>query len=519
MIVDVKLAYRKHPENAPKFGLMSWLEDAARIVTEACGVPGCTECFKDRFMMDDHRIDRQRTVEFLRANRPLLTTFTDSQDLTEEMILLLPSHVYGFVLRSRKWFDLDINKICPIERHSEGFEALILPSGVARLVEGLVQTHSPEHKPLVDGTEPQGDHVGQGHQVDLVRGKGKGLVILLHGAPGVGKTSTAECVADYTHKPLFSITCGDIGETAKEVEHNLEQNFSLAHRWGCVLLLDEADVFLQARDKEDMRRNSVVSVFLRVLEYYPGILFLTTNKVGHFDEAFKSRIHVSLYYPPLDKQSTMKIWKMNLKRLIDNKKDLEVDCKAIKDYAKQHYEALSKMNRATWNGRQIKNAFQTAIALAEFDGKTKKKGNPVLTTEHFEVVARASEGFDAYLSRIHGTDADRARREGQRDDDELDGRAKPVLFPMAPKPVKRYGSSASSSNSESEARERKSRKKTRKQKKKYESTESSSSEDSEEAMEKRRHKERKEKKARKRAGEDKAKVAAENSHGDDTSSG
>lgn len=84
-------------------------------------------------------------------------------------------------------------------------------------------------------------------------------------------------------------------------------NFRLAHRWGCVMLLDEAGVFLQARDKEDMRRNAVVSVFLRVLEYYSGILFLTTNKIGNFDEASKSRIHILLYYAPLDIKQSKKI--------------------------------------------------------------------------------------------------------------------------------------------------------------------------------------------------------------------
>jgi len=85
-----------------------------------------------------------------------------------------------------------------------------------------------------------------------------------------------------------------------------------------------------------MRRNSVVSVFLRVLEYYSGILFLTTNKVGHFDEAFKSRIHVSLYYPALDKRSTLKIWKMNLERLVKGKKALEVEGEEIYEYARKH---------------------------------------------------------------------------------------------------------------------------------------------------------------------------------------
>ena len=181
-------------------------------------------------MFDDHRVDRQRTVEFIRANGSLLRTITSNEELTENMMLLLPNRVYGFVLRSRRWHFLNIDNVRPLERHSDGFESLILPSGVARLVESLVRTHDPQNMPSFANSEHD-------HHVDLVRGKGKGLIILLHGAPGVGKTSTAECVADYTSRPLFPITCGDIGETAKDVEHNLEQNFSLAHRWGCVLLV------------------------------------------------------------------------------------------------------------------------------------------------------------------------------------------------------------------------------------------------------------------------------------------
>ncbi|KAL8944834.1 MAG: hypothetical protein Q9211_000441 [Gyalolechia sp. 1 TL-2023] len=415
---------------------------------------------RDRFMFDDHRVDRQRTVEFIRANGSLLR-ITSSEELTESMMLLLPNRVYGFVLRSRRWHFLNIDSIRPLERHSDGFEALVLPPGVARLVESLVKTHDPQNMPSFTSNDCENEH-----HVDLVRGKGKGLIILLHGAPGVGKTSTAECVADYTHRPLFPITCGDIGETSKEVEHNLEQNFSLAHRWGCVLLLDEADVFLQARDRENMRRNGVVSVFLRVLEFYSGILFLTTNKVGHFDEAFKSRIHVSLYYPALDKQSTLKIWKMNLERLSKSKKALHTEADEIYDYAKKHYKGLEKKGKTTWNGRQIKNAFQTAIALAEFDAN-KTQGKPVLSLEHFKVVARASEDFDDYLSRVHGgNEADVAKRCMQRVDDPPDDSPRSLPYSMiAVKPSKKYEDSTSSSSEESDLKEKRRRKKEKQQKK------------------------------------------------------
>jgi hypothetical protein len=44
-----------------------------------------------------------------------------------------------------------------------------------------------------------------------------------------------------------------------EVESNLDFNFQLAEAWGCVLLLDEADVFLAERDAPDVERNALVS--------------------------------------------------------------------------------------------------------------------------------------------------------------------------------------------------------------------------------------------------------------------
>ena len=217
-----------------------------------------------------------------------------------------------------------------------------------------------------------------------------------------------------------------------------------------------------------MRRNAVVSVFLRVLEFYSGILFLTTNKVGHFDEAFKSRIHVSLYYPALDKRSTLKIWKMNLDRLAKSKKSLEVEAKEVYEYARDHYKELHKKGKMTWNGRQIMNAFQTAIALAEFDANS--RGRPVLTLEHFKIVAKAAEDFDDYLFNLHGgTDADLARRYMQRDDDPIDGKGQVSSFPygMGGTRAKRKESSSSSSDSEgSDPKEKKRRKKEKKQKKK-----------------------------------------------------
>lgn len=101
--------------------------------------------------------------------------------------------------------------------------------------------------------------LGQDSSIDLVRGKGKAKIILLHSAPGFGKISTAEIVAAYTKRLLYPITCGDIGQTPEKVEENMQRYFKLAHKWRCILLLDEADVSLEKRERGDVARNALVS--------------------------------------------------------------------------------------------------------------------------------------------------------------------------------------------------------------------------------------------------------------------
>lgn len=155
---------------------------------------------------------------------------------------------------------------------------------------------------------------------------------------------------------------------------------------------------------------NIPSVFLRILEYYTGILFLTTNRVGAIDDAFRSRLHLTLYYPKLNGKQTRKIWKTNLKsidanndqRQKNNQPPIHYDSKKLLKWLDQNWEAMQ------WNGRQIRNAFQTAIALAEFkavkSGSAPKKAT--LSTELFERIALASMEFSDYLLETHGGDED-----------------------------------------------------------------------------------------------------------------
>jgi hypothetical protein len=64
--------------------------------------------------------------------------------------------------------------------------------------------------------------------------------------------------------------------------------FQIASRWKALLLFDEADVFVTKRSPHSLQRNRLVAIFLRKLEYFEGIQFLTTNQVNDFDAAVLS---------------------------------------------------------------------------------------------------------------------------------------------------------------------------------------------------------------------------------------
>ncbi|KAI3558801.1 hypothetical protein CABS03_11433 [Colletotrichum abscissum] len=322
--------------------------------------------------------------------------------------LLLPNRVFAFVLRTRQWaciplgsgsLDTQGHSLTRMGEDKKAWDCLQIDDGHRTIIKSLMATHFRKKK-------------SERRQFDIIQDKGKGLIVLLHGVPGVGKTSTAETVAAYYNKPLLPITCGDLGMTPTEVESNLQNAFQMAQAWDCVLLLDEADVFLAERSQDNIERNALVSVFLRVMEYYEGILFLTTNKVGSFDEAFKSRMSMALYYPPLTHEQTKKIWEVQMGRTE------ELSIAAAPGDPSQHVtfkrdeiialsttlwnlQTLRDDHKPVWNGRQIRNAFQTAVALAEFHQQENNVPGPIVVKgEHFEKVAKVSHEFNAYLYSV-----------------------------------------------------------------------------------------------------------------------
>ncbi len=143
---------------------------------------------------------------------------------------------------------------------------------------------------------------------DIVKGKSGGTTILCKGAPGLGKTLTAEVYSEVVGKPLYRVHSGQLGITAASVEANLSEILQRAVRWDAILLLDEADVYIRCRDN-NLEHNAIVAEFLRTLEYFNGLLFMTTNRINDVDDAILSRCIATIQYEVPPKEDALRLWK------------------------------------------------------------------------------------------------------------------------------------------------------------------------------------------------------------------
>jgi hypothetical protein len=196
---------------------------------------------------------------------------------------------------------------------------------------------------------------------DLIRGKHGGVVILASGNPGVGKTLTAEVYAEQTRRPLYVLELGELGTNVNQVEESLNRVFTRVARWNAVLQLDECEIFLAKRG-EDLERSAIVGSFLRLLDYYRGILFLTTNRAEVLDHAVLSRVMLRLGYPDLEAPARAAVWRMMLESAGLTLAGGTVD----------------ELAEVVLNGRQIRNLTRLAKILHPGGGVTLEQMRGVL---------------------------------------------------------------------------------------------------------------------------------------------
>lgn len=315
-------------------------------------------------------VERGRVVLDLRSyleehKRPKLTIPPDESMLD---MALCPPYVFGYSCGRKAWGRYLVSNVGEANWRPDPFSNLELPNSQKRLVQALVSSHN----------FPNSDR-------DKIEQKGKGLVFLLHGPPGSGKTLTAECAAELSHRALLSCSLSELNKfnSPWDFEQRLSQILRLATVWKAVVLLDEADVFLEARRNNspaDGERNALVAIFLRHLEYFSGIVFLTTNRVHVFDNAMKSRIHLALGYLLPDKAARRAIWRNSISQLPKEAVDVTIEEK-LDDFAVKEL-----------NGREIANMVTTASTFARFEQE-------LLQAHHFEMVMAVRRDFEMTLEK------------------------------------------------------------------------------------------------------------------------
>ncbi|PAV22548.1 AAA family ATPase [Pyrrhoderma noxium] len=259
----------------------------------------------------------------------------DKNMLKEEQYIIARPIMLGFCFGVKKWGGFSMDRMKDIVWSDEAFTSLVLNPRQKTLIYSLIKQHTRRSEKFDD----------------FIKGKGKGLIGLLTGRPGCGKTLTAEAAAEVTRRPLYVVSAGELGTSPEDVDKRLSKILELSKMWTAVLLIDEAEVFLQERSSTDIVRNALVSIFLRQLEYYQGILILTTNLAGQCDPALESRIHFCVHYPDLNFDSRKQIWKTFLSRAMDQQDDIS-------------REDMDKLATHEMNGRQIKNVVSSAQCIA-----------------------------------------------------------------------------------------------------------------------------------------------------------
>ncbi|RDL41313.1 uncharacterized protein BP5553_01292 [Venustampulla echinocandica] len=263
-------------------------------------------------------------------------------ELSKEDFLLCSPTVLSYSLENKLYLEFAVADISEICWDESIFGQLKIPANSKELIQALATQHSSREN---------------AHAFDnFVKEKGLGLIILLYGPPGVGKTMTAEALAELLHMPLFTVSAANLSHNSSaDLDTQLSKIFDVASHWNTLLLLDEADSYLRRRS-DNSQHNALVSVFLRKLEYFTGIMMLTTNQVTEFDGAVQSRIHIGLAYSSLGFDTRKSIWESFLNK--PNAKGRVVGFKGTE---------LQDLAERKLNGRQIKNAVRAAHALADFE--------------------------------------------------------------------------------------------------------------------------------------------------------
>lgn len=255
---------------------------------------------------------------------------------------LLPYHPYVRCYNLTKYSYVDVHaaSLTPYKWHDNIIDNMVAEDGLKEYLSALIGS---EH-----------------NFVDIVEGKSGGMIILASGDPGIGKTLTAEVFSEKMRKPLYQIQASQLGIKISEIETNISSALRRAERLNAVLLLDECDTYVRKRGK-DIKQNCIVGIFLKLLEYFNGVMFMTTNKHDIVDAAIMSRCTAHIKYEMPDEPQRKKILLVHA---------------AIQNITLSETEAGKIAKKYIMSGRDIRNMYKN---VKKFHAAKMVKGKLTLT--------------------------------------------------------------------------------------------------------------------------------------------
>lgn len=325
----------------------SWWRRANEIVLDKDGVPSkvVVDVFSEG---DENRRDNGSSVPLGFWKKDVIVQETEEDEEEEQskighdeyfdggIELETPLHpmLICFDLRRHMRLKLHISQLTEYVYDKKLGEKLILPDEHLSLIKTLLNYR-------------------KGFK-DIVKGKGNGIIVLCAGPPGTGKTLTSEAFAEFVGMPLYSVQCSQLGVDAEQLEEELLKIFTRAQRWNAILLLDEADVYVASRGR-DLIQNGIVGVFLRTLEYYNGVMFLTTNRSDLVDDAVASRCVARIRYEIPDEKNQRKIW-----TILSETSGMTIKKSELDKIVEKHQNL---------SGRDIKNLLKLTLMMIPGDDK------------------------------------------------------------------------------------------------------------------------------------------------------
>ncbi|TGO58157.1 hypothetical protein BCON_0058g00400 [Botryotinia convoluta] len=376
-------------------GLFDAIEFDSRETAENCTHYGVSnnQYFNDRgFQRDcrcsdlvvDNVVDNDRSAKY-KDDLHLLHPRDVHDELEDEFLMLLPPTVEGFVLEKKIWKMLSVDTISDLKQEGVenpvDFKSLVIPEGHESLLKALVGTH-----PTSQSLPPR------------ISRNPSSLGILLHGPKSTGKFLTVKTLASHFNRPLYTITSADLGMITWDAARELAAHFRRATKWNCIIAIPDAERRFPHRKSPPDGDSNMSGLILRELELFKGIVVLTTNMKDDVEKQVVRGMNVCLGSDFWSRSENLQVWQHVLKKrgVYLAKYNEELPAGITAKIAEADYDCWLRfidgdyLIGKRWNGMEINNYFDIALALAESGTESSSGSAYVLKDNHLSIAARVA---------------------------------------------------------------------------------------------------------------------------------